>query len=551
MVLSLRSLRSLLPTVAVLVALAAPALLDAQEPPRFTPYDRTRGGAVVGGGPEAEVLEATIRAIQRFGLTNLADSLLWEKAIEGLIKELDDPYATVLTPDQVREFEEESTGNYAGIGVQITELNGAVTITAVFRDTPAERAGLLLGDRIVQVDGDSAEDWTVQDASNRIRGAPGTTVRISVGRDGIVHPVPHEIERARVHIPAVTAERVFDDVAYVHLDRVARNAASEVEAELADLGDARGLILDLRGNPGGYLDESLALADLFLERGAVLVTTRARSPGDPNGLSDESAFARVRPRAEGIPIIVLVDRFSASASEIIAGALQDHDRALVLGERTFGKGTVQSVVPLPAGRLLRITSGEWYTPLGRSLNRARDREGRAIETDSIPTFTSPAGRTLLGGGGVFPDLEIARDTLTTLEQEFLNGIVEAEIPLALRVREAALEVAQEVRQSGAVPDGVSDDVVERFVESLIGEGVHAERVGTDAREYVRWRLDGELFRLVERMDKAFEADARRDPVLTEAIRLLKEARTQEELFARAGARNPSGEAAGTPGGAGG
>ena len=263
----------------------------------------------------------TLEAIRDYALETRGDSVLWELAIDGLIKELGDPYATVLSPDEVARFEEQSTGNYAGVGIAISELNGAVTITTVFGGTPAEDVGLMVGDRIVGVDSDDGDGWSVDDASSRIRGEPGTTVIVYIERDGFAEAIPFEIERDEVHILAVRSERIFDDLSYIVLDRVTRNSATEVDSVLTEMGDVRGMIFDLRRNPGGYLDESLNLADLFLDRGSVLVTTRSRTRGNSGQLREESARARMTPRVGDIPIVVLVDRYSASAAEIVAGAL--------------------------------------------------------------------------------------------------------------------------------------------------------------------------------------------------------------------------------------
>ncbi len=541
-----RRIRSLLVALTAL-GLFLPAVVEAQQgrpgPARSSQADRLDPRIPEeANSAEARVFQATLRAIRDFALTSHADSVLWEKAIDGLIESLDDPYATVLTPDEVRAFQEESTGNYAGIGVQITELNQAVTITAVFRNTPADRAGLLVGDRIVGVDQDQADGWTVEDASRRIRGEPGSTVRVLVARDGIATPIPHEIRREQVHIPAVTSERIFDDVGYILLDRVARNSAAEVDSVLKEMDGARGVILDLRRNPGGYLDESLALADLFLERGSVLVTTRSRSPGNGTAASEESAFARRAAQLPDVPLVVLVDRFSASASEIVAGALQDHDRALVIGERTFGKGSVQSVLPLPAGRLIRLTSGEWYTPQGRSLNRPRDREGRVIESDEVPEFTSRAGRTLLGGGGVFPDVEVANDTLSAREQALVTAMVEAEIPLMLRIQEAAFEVAQRVRQAGDADPVFPEDAYRSFRGALLQSGLAPDALDAETEAYLRWRLEVAFFQRLDRTDRSLEVQSRRDPVLAKAVELLREASDQADLFARAGQPLPTNRA---------
>ena len=484
-------------------------------------------------GPESEVFERALEVIRDYALEVRADSALWEMAIEGLVKELGDPYATVLSPDEVARFEEQSTGNYAGIGIEISELNGAVTVTTVFSGTPAEDAGLMVGDRIVGVNSDEGDDWGVEDASSRIRGEPGTRVIVYIDRDGVAEPIPFQIRREEVHIPAVRAERVFDDIWYVALGRVTRNSAAEVDSVLTERGDARGVIFDLRQNPGGYLDESLKLADLFLDRGDVLVTTRSRMRASTGELREESARARMTPRIEEeLPIIVLVDRQSASASEIVAGAHQDHDRALVIGERTFGKGTVQSVIPLPEGRLIRLTSGEWFTPQGRSLNRPRDLEGRVIEPDSIPEFTSMGGRRLLGGGGVFPDLEIPNDTLSTVEQAFVTSAAELEFPLQMRIQEIAFEASQAARDRGD-GDGLADfpaDAMDGLFSALVEAGLDEDLLTDEVRLYLRWRGEVVFHRRLTQNARGLEVQTERDAVLDTAVRLLRGATDQESLF---------------------
>ncbi|MEX0935861.1 MAG: S41 family peptidase [Gemmatimonadota bacterium] len=537
------SIRALLLPILAVTVLGPVTPLGAQQTAR--PFGGADADDPSELGAEAEVFLRTLEAIRDYGLEPQPDSALWEKAIDGLVRELGDPYATVLSREEVEAFEEQSTGNYAGIGIAISELNGAVTVTTVFPGTPADRAGLIVGDRIVGVGSEFAPDsvggWNTNDASGRIRGLPGTTVVVHVERDGFPRPIPHEIRREEVHIPAVRAERIFENTGYVLLDRVTRSSAAEVDSVLTELEGVDGLILDLRQNPGGYLDESLNLADLFLDRGSVLVTTRSRTRGDGE-VREESARARMAPRVEDIPIVVLVDRFSASAAEIIAGALQDHDRALVIGERTFGKGTVQSVVPLPEGRLIRITSGEWYTPQGRSLNRARDLEGNLLDVDSTqptPRFRSAGGRTILGGGGVFPDLEVGNDTLSAAEQRFMTATVDAEIPLTTRIQEAALDAGQAMRDSGALESEDLVDVrlpegtVDTFVAALVEGGLGEELVTEETREYLRWRLEMAFYSRLQLERNALEVRSQRDTVLRTALRLLNAASDQAELFSLA------------------
>ena len=360
---------------------------------------RRRPASQPSASPGAEEFWSVLQAIRDYGIGELSDSTLWHRAVDGLIGELDDPYAQAFTPDEYSDFQENNTGNYAGIGVQITNLNEAITITAVFRDTPADESGIQVGDLIIAVNDVSTEGWSTRDASEVIRGEVGTTVDLAIARRGLTAPLRPTVRRDSVHVEAVQASLVGPNVAYIALDRVARGSADEVRDALDEFRDARGFILDLRGNPGGYLDESLRISDLFLERGLRLASSESRVPGQSGRNMDESWAAEAPDRIPGKPVIVLVDQYSASAAEIISGALQDHDRALVMGARTFGKGVFQNVFRLTETRHLRLTTGEWYTPLGRSLHRPRTAQGNPLPEDpeDFPIITTQSGRELVAG----------------------------------------------------------------------------------------------------------------------------------------------------------
>jgi carboxyl-terminal processing protease len=485
--------------------------------------------------PESQVFLGALRSILDYHQTTFSDSTLWEEALEGLIEGLNDPYAAVFTPEEFGTFQEENTGDYAGIGVQITRLRERVTVTAVFRQTPADLAGLIVGDEIVEVDGVNARDWSVDQARDSIRGEIGTTVDVSVEREGMPDPLTFPIRRDQVHVSAVQASFVNDSVGYILVDRVARGSAAEVDSAFAVLGDAKGLILDLRRNPGGYLIESLSMADLFLPRGQAMASTRSRLAGQPNQLTEETYRARLSARVPDKPLVILVDRFTASAAEIVAGALQDHDRAVVLGERTFGKGVVQTVLPLPGDRRLRLTTGTWHTPLGRSLHIPRNPEGRPIDEDleSIPAIVTPAGRNLRADGGIFPDLVVLQDTLTTPEQELLIEAGRADVPLTLRITEFSFNEAQKARE-GTGPQELSPRAVEEFLRSLEAEGVPGNVLEhPDAREYLSWRARITFAERADHQQHALEFRAEKDRVLAEAIGLLEGSATQVELFSAA------------------
>jgi carboxyl-terminal processing protease len=248
-------------------------------------------------------------------------------------------------------------------------------------------------------------------------------------------------------------------------------------------------------------------------------------------------------RLPNLPIIVLVDGFTASGAEILAGALQDYDRAIVLGERTFGKGVVQTVMALPHGRRLRFTTGSWLTPLGRSLQRDRDSQGQPFDEDTdvndLRRVETAGGRALIDGGGIFPDREIVEDTLRLREQDLVRITSETQFPLALRLTEFGFRIAEARRNAGEEPN-VTDFEFNAFMTSLIEEGLSPDLAEDEVvRDYLRWRG---LIAVAQRMDDVgAEANfrAQRDPALTEAIRLLNEAATQAELFAIVDAGDPS------------
>jgi len=512
--------------IAVLLTFALGALA-----PSLSAQDRAR--TATRSPAEVEVLNSAIEAISSMHMQSYSDSALWEAAIDGLIASLDDPYAELFTAEESEAWEEQTTGNYSGIGLQITRLNDAITVTAVFRGFPAYEAGIGVGDRIVGVNEHDASAWSTDMAADSIRGPVGTDVEVRIRRAGYVEPVAFSITRAEVHVPAVTYGTLDSGIGYVIMDRVARNAAREMQEALGELGERRGLIIDLRRNPGGFLDESLMLADLFLQPGSTLASTVQRRPGeDVENPETDSYTDRWPTLVPDLPMVVLVDEFTASGAEILAGALQDYDRALVLGERTFGKGEVQTVMRLPHNRRLRFTTGTWLTPLGRSLLRPRDGEGRPLpeNPDTLPEVTTAQGRTLVDGGGIFPDLTIRSDTLLPAERELIRATNEMEFPLLLRIAEFAFDVAA-ARREADEPPGVRDDEFASFMDALVDEGLPAAQASDPVvRDHLNWRARIAVAQRMDDLGTEAEVRVERDPVLAEAIRLLEVATTQAELF---------------------
>jgi carboxyl-terminal processing protease len=293
------------------------------------------------------------------------DATLIRGAIDGMLSSLD-PHSSYLDARGYRSLMTTTDGNYGGLGLTVTMEDGAVKVIAATRGTPADRAGIKSGDFITHIDGRLFYGGTLDDAVERMRGAPGTNVRITVVRPGRERPFDVTITRAVIDIPAVRSE-VRDGVGILTIATFSRVTTESTQRAMADIErqlghPPLGYILDLRSNPGGLLDQAVGLSDLFLERGEI-VSQRGRRRTDI-----ERYYAHPGDAAHGLPVIVLVDAGTASASEIVAGALQDQRRAIVMGERSFGKGSVQTLLPLGDGTTaLRLTTARYYTPSGRSV----------------------------------------------------------------------------------------------------------------------------------------------------------------------------------------
>lgn len=473
---------------------------------------------------------------------SLQSSQVFEKAAKGLVRELNDPYSELLAPRQSEEFNRSTGGRYGGVGMLLEEQkNGGITsivVSRVFPNTPAENGGVREGDRIVRVDSLNASDAKLEKVSDALRGVAGTQVQVTFARPGVVEPVKLAFKRAIVHVPAVPyATLVGDRVGYIPLQTFNENTADEVEAAAAKLvsAGARGLVLDLRDNGGGIVDQALAVSSLFLKDGQSIVNVRSRNA------PDEIARASTDHLASQPPLIILTDGGTASASEIVAGALQDHDRALVLGTTSFGKGLVQSLFPLDGGYALKITTGKWYTPSGRSIHRERRllADGRYVETrpDSLeteaekkarPTYSSDAGRTVYGGGGITPDVIVADDTLSSAEQEFLRSLAPKAQSFVTVLNQYAMELKQTARRDFTVTPEWRGELRRRLGAVGLTIDARHEAIATKV-------LDRELDRRVARLllgdAGARQRSASEDHQLARALALLSTARSQDALFA--------------------
>ncbi len=294
------------------------------------------------------------------------DSKLVEGAINGMLNSLD-PHSSYLDPKSLRDMQSQVNGQFGGLGIEVTMEDGLIKVVTPIDDTPAAKAGLRAGDIITQLDDDPVQGLTLNQAVDKMRGAPNTKINLKIMRKGIDKPLDISVTRDIIRVRSVRS-KIEDDIGYLRITQFNEQTADGLTKAIKEINEKipadklKGYVLDLRNNPGGLLDQAIAVSDAFLDRGEI-VSTRGRDPEETQRFN-----ARPGDLTNGKPVIVLVNGGSASASEIVAGALQDHKRATLLGSRSFGKGSVQTIIPLgPGNGALRLTTARYYTPSGRSI----------------------------------------------------------------------------------------------------------------------------------------------------------------------------------------
>lgn len=315
---------------------------------------------------EARLLAEVMERVKQDYVEPVDDHRLLEAAIRGMVADLD-PHSQFLDAEEYEDIRISTTGNYTGVGIEVSMAEGEVRVVAPFDGTPAQRAGILPDDVIIAIDDEPVDHDNLADTVARMRGKPGTRVKVTILREGADESLDFNLLRAHVHVASVRHEILDEGIGYVRVSQFSDSTGKDVKRAIADLEKTagsrlRGLVLDLRNNPGGVLDAAVDVADLFLDDGVIV-------SGD--GRTDESRFAHSARRGdivEGASIAVLVNGGSASASEIVAGALQDNGRATVIGTTTFGKGSVQTVMPLSNGNAIKLTTSRYFTPSGDSIH---------------------------------------------------------------------------------------------------------------------------------------------------------------------------------------
>jgi carboxyl-terminal processing protease len=477
-----------------------------------------------------------------------SDSLVYS-AIRGMLSTLD-PHSSFFDPKAYAQMRERQEGRYYGLGIQIQSTpEGDIIATGVFEGSPAYKKGVRRGDAFAKIGDEIAKGWTTEQAMQKLRGPKGTTVHIELKRRGYDQLIPLDVTRDEVYIPTVPAAFMIDSTtAYIKLQDFGENTDRDLKRALHDLGGKgmRRLVLDIRGNPGGPLDQAIKVANEFLPKGKMIVYTRGRISN-----SDQDYRATEDTEFADVPIVMIANRSSASASEIVTGALQDHDRAYVVGETTFGKALVQSVYRIDGNAGLALTTAHYYTPSGRLIQRPwdetfdeyqlytlRDQETERQHTPTELKHTD-AGRSVYSGGGIEPDKRIAGP----IGPGSTGGFTVGRFGRMLTARQAFASYAQKYTAEGDVRVGqqstgrksvkqnfaVDDAVLADFRQQLETDGVKIDEAGfTQDLNYIkamiRFEIDIALFGVSDAWRHLITADPQAQMALSqfgEAQKLLE------------------------------
>ena len=365
-----------------------------------------------------EIFNNIYREINSYYVDPVDPGELMHSTIDTMLKRLD-PYTKYIPESEIEDFRFQTTGDYGGIGSTIRKVDQFIVIYEPYENFPADKAGLKMGDILIEIDKQEIINYTTEDVSELLKGTPGTTVNVKIKRwqHNKYEVIEYAIIREKIHIPSVPYSGIIsENIGYVKLKRFTKNCTQEVEKALNELDSNKlnGLILDLRSNPGGLLNESINLSNLFINKNEVVVTTNGK-----NVEWEKIYKTKKTPKYKNLPLVILVNESSASASEIVAGAIQDLDRGIIIGNKTYGKGLVQQSRKLSYNARLKVTVAKYYTPSGRCIqnvnhtkgyNNYLEKENVNNQQDSLndnrKTFQTRSGRTVYDGGGIDPDVKI-------------------------------------------------------------------------------------------------------------------------------------------------
>ncbi|MGB9664172.1 MAG: S41 family peptidase [Ignavibacteria bacterium] len=473
---------------------------------------------------------------------------LVEAAINGMLGELD-PHSVYIPPKQLEQVEEEFRGNFEGIGIEFQIINDTIVVVSAIPGGPSEALGITAGDRIVKINGEPYKKITNEDVRKKLRGPKGTKVDVTIFRPSIREFLDFTIVRDKIPLYSVDAYFMIDnETGYISLSRFAQTTFDEVKAAMDSLDKQgmRRLILDLRNNSGGYMSEAVKISDLFLDQGKMIVYTKSRIP------EFVEEYRAVRPfKYEKLPVIILVNNGSASASEIVSGAIQDWDRGLIVGERTFGKGLVQRQFTLNDNSALRLTISRYYTPVGRLIQRDYTKKDKidyyreSLETDttegeniehkleqdtSKPVFITPMGRKVYGGGGITPDYIIKSPSLTKYTSSLLRKNLFYQYILSyLDKNGKAIQSNYRNFKSFKNDFQIDENLLNGFINYAKSQGVDFNKDDFEKdKDYIKARLKAQIARNYWRNEGWYPVLLDVDPQFKKALSLFPEA----EKFAR-------------------
>ncbi len=454
-------------------------------------------------------------------------------AIQGMLEKLD-PHSVYIEAKQLKKVDEQFKGHYYGIGIEFIIQNKILTIISPIAGSPSEALGLRPGDQIIKIEGVSAYGITEEEVFEKLRGQKGSKVTVTIRREGIDKPFDVTITRDKIPIYSVmTSFLIKDKIGYIYIGRFAKTTCDELEQALVKL-EAQGmaaLLLDLRGNSGGFLDQAVEMSDKFIDGNKKIVYTRGRRPE-----TNEDFYSTDRNTHPKYPLLVLIDKGSASASEIVAGAIQDWDRGLIVGETSFGKGLVQNQIPMKDGSALRLTTAKYYTPSGRLIQRPYknglldyyeeaydDVDPNAISdsTKDKPVFYTSSKRKVYGGGGITPDVQIKTETLTkyTMDLVVNRSFFDFGSQYVSRHTDIAKDI-HSFRDGFIVNDSIINDFKAytrkkdvKFVDSDFNKDI----------DYIKTMIKSEIARNLWDSESYYEFRMRGDKQVQEALRYFPEA----------------------------
>src|SRR5260221_5569954 len=463
------------------------------------------------------------------------DKAIYNGAIPGMLHVLD-PHSNFFDPKSYSLVREEQSGKYFGVGMQIAPRNNKIIVVAPFAGTPAYKAGLRPGDVIIAVDGKATDNLSVSDVADLLKGPKGTNVHISILRESTEKPL--EFNVVRDEIPRNSVDLKFTirpGIGYMHVTAFNETTEQEVEDAMQSFGDLKGLVLDLRGNPGGLLNEGVGVADKFLKKGQVIVSHRGRS-------SPEKTYKAAHGNGgKDYPLVVLVNRGTASAAEIVSGAIQDHDRGLIVGEVTFGKGLVQTVYPLSENTGLALTTAKYYTPSGRLIQRdytgvslydyyynreQEDNPSNNANTTSKEVKLTDSGRTMFGGGGITPDVKVPPFKTTHFEDTLLvkyaffnfskHYLANRHVDKNFEITDAVMQDFRKFLDSQKIPYTEAElNEGQDFIKSSIKTDIFISEFGQEEGLRVRAESDPQVIAALNQLSKAKELAENANKILAQ------------------------------------